>query len=163
MTDDELERRLVVLRASGDNGEAAAISHDLFGEVMWVVIAPEGTVTFYLADATREVERLVAGHFRGALDRGWVRQPLQVLASDMALLAPDKFAPNAVAEVVIANLSEGRKVQPWAGYVALVEYEQDSGPGSIGEWLGPTRMSDAWLGRVLEALAAAGAKPAGRT
>jgi hypothetical protein len=39
---------------------------------------------------------------------------------------------------VIAELSGGRIGQPWRGYVALVQYEQD---GATGEWLWPGAMS----------------------
>lgn len=136
------------------------IEHPEPGRVTWAVIAPEGSVAFYSQAGTREVEELVAGHYPGALGGGWVVGPIRVLASDMGLLSPEHFAPNAVAEAVIASLSEGRLVQPWRGHVALVEYEQDSGPGSIGEWLGPCQMSTVWIGRVVAALANAGARRA---
>jgi hypothetical protein len=50
---------------------------------------------------------------------------------------------------VIAELSSGRIGQPWRGYVALVQYEQD---GATGEWLWPGEMSPEWAERITAAV-----------
>lgn len=109
---------------------------------MWAVISPAGELTWYGGAQTEQVRQLVSGQYApGAVGTAWVRQPLRVMASDVALIAPEHYEPNPVAQQVIGQLSGGRITQPWRGHVALAEYEQDTGPGSIGEWLGPTEMS----------------------
>jgi hypothetical protein len=109
---------------------------------MWGVISPAGDLTWYAECETGQVRQLVSGGYApGAVDTAWVRQPLRVMASDVALIAPEHYEPNPVAQHAIAELSGGRITQPWRGHVALAEYERDTGPGSIGEWLGPAEMS----------------------
>lgn len=109
---------------------------------MWAVITPDGTLTWYPPAATAKVEAIVSGSYApGATDGCFVYPPLRVLASDVALLAPEHYEPNPVAELVITTLSGGRITQPWRGAVALYECERDTGPGSIGEWIGPMVMT----------------------
>ena len=110
----------------------------------WAVISPAGDLTWYSQRQTDQVRRIVAGDYApGAIATAWIRPPLRVMASDIALAAPEHYEANPVARHVISGLSGGRITQPWRGHVALAEYEQDTGPGSIGEWLGPAEMSAA--------------------
>ena len=127
----------------------------------WAVISPGGELAWYPLTATGEVEALVSGgRALGALDTATVTLggPLRVLASDVALLFPEDYPFNPVAARALDVLSGGRLSQPWRGHVALVEYEQDTGPGSIGEWLWPCEMSPGWAQRVTEAVIAAGGR-----
>jgi hypothetical protein len=115
----------------------------------WAVISPDGQLAWYPLTATAEVEALVSGAYApGALDRAFVSGPLRVLASDVALVAPDHYPPNPLAQKVIITLSGGRIVQPWRGHVALVQYEQAT---ATGEWLWPGPMSPEWARCITEA------------
>lgn len=119
----------------------------------WAVIHPSGHLAWYPLTATAEVEALVGGEVAaGALDRAAVNGPLRVLASDIALLFPDRYAGNPVARRMITVLSGGRITQPWRGCVALTEYERDD---ETGELLWPGPMSSEWARRVNEAWAEA--------
>jgi hypothetical protein len=123
----------------------------------WAVISPAGDLTWFPLTATRDVEALVAGERApGALATVTVSpdMSLRALASDVALLFPESYPQNPVAEQVLAILSGGRLAQPWRGHVALVEYEQDTGPGSVGEWLWPCGMSTEWVTRITDVVAA---------
>jgi hypothetical protein len=103
------------------------------------VISPDGHLAWYPLTETADVQAIVSGEYApGALDGAFVTGPLRVLASDVALVAPDHCPPNPLAQPVIADLSGGRVGQPWRGYVALVQYEQG---GATGEWLWPGEMS----------------------
>jgi hypothetical protein len=116
----------------------------------WAVISPDGELTWYPLNKAREVEALVGGPVApGALDTATVtvagiptgRGPLKVLASDIALLFPDDYAPNPLARTVLRALSDGRIDQPWRGAVALVEYEVDQ---NTREVLWPGEMCSRW-------------------
>jgi hypothetical protein len=86
----------------------------------WAVISPAGELAWYPLQATAEVEALVSGEYApGAIDTGQVDGPLRVIASDIALVAPERYPPNPLAELVIMHLSGGRVTQPWRGQVAL--------------------------------------------
>jgi hypothetical protein len=127
----------------------------------WAVITPNGELAWYPLAAAGEVEALVSGERApGALTTATVTLggPLRVLASDIALLFPEDYPPNPVAQRVLAVLSGGRITQPWCSHVALVEYERDTGPGSIGEWLWPCEMSPDWAARITAAVAEATGK-----
>jgi hypothetical protein len=115
----------------------------------WALISPAGELTWRPLADTPKVEAIAPG----ALDSAFVAGPLRVMASDIALVAPDHYLPNLVAERVIAALSGGRILQPWRGHVALVQYEQDA---ATGEWLWPGEMSPAWAERITGAVGAAG-------
>lgn len=122
----------------------------------WAVISPAGELTWYPLRATAEVEALVGSERApGALDTATVtralfgRGPLKVLASDVALLFPEDYPPNPLAQRVLAALSAGRITQPWRGHVALVEYEAD--PAS-GEVLWPGEMCPHWAGVIKTAV-----------
>lgn len=115
----------------------------------WAVISPDGQLTWHPLTETAQVEALVSGSYApGALDRAFVTGPLRVLASDVAMIAPDYYPPNLLAQKMITALSEGRITQPWRGHVALVQYEQAT---DTGEWLWPGPMSPEWVQRVTEA------------
>lgn len=125
----------------------------------WAVISPAGELMWYPLRATAEVEALVGGERApGALDRATVtralfgRGPLKVLASDVALLFPEDYPPNPVAQVVLTRLSGGRITQPWRGHVALVEYEADR---DAGEVLWPGEMCPHWAQAIKTAVAQA--------
>lgn len=119
----------------------------------WAVITPDGNLAWYPLSATAEVERIVSGDYApGALDRAFVSGPLRVIASDVALLAPEQYAPNPVAQRMIMNLSGGRITQQWRGCVALTEYERDD---DTGEWLWPGPVSNTWAARINKAYAEA--------
>jgi hypothetical protein len=121
----------------------------------WAVISPVGELTWHPLTATADVEAIVSGEYApGALDGAFVAGPLRVMASDVALTAPEHYAPNPVAQQVITELSAGRITQPWRGHVALVQYERDT---ATGEWLWPGEMSPEWSERVTSAITAAGA------
>jgi hypothetical protein len=116
----------------------------------WAVISPAGELTWYPLSGEREVRELVSGERApGALDTATVtlhgippgRGPLKVLASDVALLFPDDYEPNPVAQRVLTALSGGRIRQPWRGHVALVEYERDQVSGEV---LWPGEMCPEW-------------------
>jgi hypothetical protein len=114
----------------------------------WAVISPDGELTWYPLSKEREVRALVGGdRAPGALDTATVtrslfgRGPLRVLASDVALLFPEDYPPNPLAQRVLTALSGDRISQPWRGHVALVEYEAD--PAS-GEVLWPGEMCPHW-------------------
>jgi hypothetical protein len=124
----------------------------------WAVISPAGELTWYPLSETRNVEALVSGERApGALDTATVtlrgipagRGPLKVLASDVALLFPEDYPPNPVAQRVLTALSGGRITQPWRGAVALVEYEAD--PVS-GEVLWPGEMCPGWADAIKTAV-----------
>jgi hypothetical protein len=116
----------------------------------WAVISPAGELTWHPLAATAEVEAIVSGEYApGALDKAFVNGPLRVMASDVALLAPEHYPPNPLAQQVIAELSGGRIGQPWRGYVALVQYERDD---STGEWLWPGEMDAEWAERITAAV-----------
>lgn len=120
----------------------------------WALISPAGDLTWRPLADTPEVEAVVSGEYApGALDSAFVAGPLRVMASDIALVVPDHYLPNPVAERVIAALSGGRIRQPWRGHVALVRYEQDA---ATGEWLWPSEMSPAWAELIAGAVGAAG-------
>lgn len=113
----------------------------------WAVIGPDGDLTWYPLTATAEVERIVSGDYApGALDRAFVSGPVRVMASDVALLAPEHYPANPVARPLITDLSGGRIAQPWRGHVALVEYDRDPG---TREWLWPCEMSAEWSARIV--------------
>jgi hypothetical protein len=78
-----------------------------------------------------------------------VNGPLRVLASDVALLAPEHYPPNPVAQRAITILSGLRIRQPWRGHVALVQYDRDE---ETREWLWPGDMAPAWVERVTQAV-----------
>ena len=116
----------------------------------WAVISPTGELTWYPLRAERDVEALVGGAVApGALDTATVtlanippgRGPLKVLASDIALVFPEQYEPNPLAETVLRTLSGGRIDQPWRGAVALVEYEVDH---NTHEVLWPGEMCSQW-------------------
>jgi hypothetical protein len=116
----------------------------------WAVITPDGDLAWYPLTATAEVEALVSGDYApGALARAFVTGPIRVLASDVGLLAPEHYALNPVARVVISALSEARITQPWRGHVALVQYDQDE---RTGEWLWPMEMEAMWRERITRAV-----------
>jgi hypothetical protein len=116
----------------------------------WAVIAPDGELAWYPLGAGVDVEALVSGDYApGALARAFVTGPIRVLASDVSALAPDHYPSNPVARVVISALSEGRITQPWRGYVALVQYDQDE---ATGEWLWPMEMEALWRERITRAV-----------
>ncbi|KGI79356.1 hypothetical protein IL38_23940 [Actinopolyspora erythraea] len=118
------------------------------GPPTFLVITPHGELLPYTEQQEREVEELVGGHYGPtALDRAWIEEPLRMMVSDLGLLAPEHFAPNPTATAVLTALA-GRQAQQLNGHVALFEMEQDSGPGSIGEWLWPTPMSAEWRRKV---------------
>jgi len=120
----------------------------------WALTSPAGELTWRPLADTPEVEAIVSGEYApGALDSAFVAGPLRVMASDIALVAPDHYLPNPVAERVIAALSGGRILQPWRGHVALVQYEQDA---ATGEWLWPGEMSPVWAELIAGAVGAAG-------
>jgi hypothetical protein len=117
----------------------------------WAVISPAGELTWYPLSKEREVKALVSGERApGALDTATVtlhgippgRGPLKVLASDVALLLPEDYPPNPVAQRVLTALSGGRISQPWRGHVALVEYERDRVSGEV---LWPGEMCPEWV------------------
>jgi hypothetical protein len=123
----------------------------------WAVISPEGDLSWHSLAATANVEALVSGDYApGALDRAFVAGPVRLLASDVALLAPERYPPNPVAQYVITLLSGGRIAQPWRGYVALVQYDRD---GETGEWLWPGEMSQKWADAITAAVHAAKENP----
>lgn len=133
----------------------------------WAVITPDGELAWYPLAATREVETLVGGtRAPGALDTATItlrsvpagHGPLKVLASDVALLFPEDYAPNPLAQRVIEVLSDGRIWQRWRGSVALVEYEADP---VTGEVLWPGEMCAHWAERVTSAVAAARGRESG--
>lgn len=112
----------------------------------WAVISPAGELTWHPLTATAEVEAIVSGEYApGALDRAFVTGPLRVMASDIALLAPEHYPSNPLAQRMITQLSGGRISQPWRGHVALVQYERDD---DTGEWLWPGEMSPEWAERI---------------
>jgi len=114
------------------------------------VISPDGHLAWYPLTETADVQAIVSGEYApGALGGAFVTGPLRALASNVALLAPEHYPPNPLAQRVIAELSGGRVGQPWRGYVALVQYEQD---GATGEWLWPGEMSPEWAERITGAL-----------
>jgi hypothetical protein len=118
----------------------------------WAVISPAGELTWHPLTATAEVEAIVSGEYApDALDKAFVNGPLRVMASDIALAAPEHYPPNPLARLVITALSGGRITQPWRGHIALVQYEQ----GDIGEWLWPGEMDAAWSQLITEAVGAA--------
>jgi hypothetical protein len=119
----------------------------------WAVITPDGDLAWYPLGAGIEVEALVGANYApGALARAYVTGPIRVLASDVALLAPEHYPSNPVARVVITALSETRISQPWRGHVALVQYDQDE---VTGEWLWPMEMDELWRERITKAVALA--------
>jgi hypothetical protein len=116
----------------------------------WAVISPDGHLAWYPLTETADVQAIVSGEYApGALGGAFVTGPLRVLASDVALLAPQHYPPNPLFQRVIAELSGGRIGQPWRGYVALVQYEQD---GAAGEWLWPGPMDAEWAERITAAV-----------
>jgi len=116
----------------------------------WAVIAPDGGLTWYPLADMAYVEAVVSGDYApGALDRAFVSGPLRVMASDVALLASEHYAPNPAARHVITRLSGGRIIQPWRGHVALVQYDRDD---ETGEWLWPREMSGKWAQRIADAV-----------
>jgi hypothetical protein len=126
----------------------------------WALISPAGELTWRSLADTPEVEAIVSGDYApGALASASVTGPLRVMASDIALVAPDHYLPNPVAVRVITTLSGGRILQPWRGHVALVQYEQDA---ATGEWLWPGEMSPAWAELIAGAVGAAGGTEAPR-
>lgn len=75
----------------------------------WAVISPEGGLAWYPLAATANVEALVSGDYApGALDRAFVTGPIRVMASDIALLVPERYPPNLAAQYVITFLSGDR-------------------------------------------------------
>jgi hypothetical protein len=130
----------------------------------WAVISPAGELTWYPLKAERDVKALVGGPVApGALDTATVtlhgippgRGPLKVLASDIALVFPDRYEPNPLAETVLRALSGGRIGQPWRGSVALVEYEVDPGTHEV---LWPGEMCSQWA-EAIKTAARAGGEP----
>jgi hypothetical protein len=122
----------------------------------WALISPAGELTWRPLADTPKVEAVVSGEYvPGALDSAFVAGPLRVMASDIALVAPDHYPPNPVAERVITALSGGRILQPRRGHVALVQYEQDA---ATGEWLWPGEMSPQWAELIADAVRGAGGK-----
>jgi hypothetical protein len=116
----------------------------------WAVIAPDAELTWYPLGAGVDVEALVSADYApGALARAFVTGPIRVLAPDVGLLAPEHYALNPVARVVITALSEARITQPWRGHVALVQYDQDD---VTGEWLWPMEMEALWRERITKAV-----------
>jgi hypothetical protein len=108
----------------------------------WAVISPDGHLAWYPLTETADVQAIVSGEYApGALGGAFVTGPLRVLASGAALLAPQHYLPNPLAQQVITELSSGRVGQPWRGYVALVQYERDD---PTGEWLWPAGMDAEW-------------------
>lgn len=115
----------------------------------YAVITPAGELSWYPLARAADVERIVGGKVApGALDTATVsaaripgRGPLKVLASDIALLFPDQYELNPLAEAVLRALSGGRVSQSWRGCVALVEYAADP---ATGEALWPGEMSPRW-------------------
>lgn len=116
----------------------------------YAVITPAGELHWYPLERRGEVEAVVGGPVApGALDTVTVararipgRGPLKALASDIALLFPDQYEPNPLAQTVLQALSDGRITQPWRGSVALVEYAADP---ATGEVLWPGEMSPRWI------------------
>jgi hypothetical protein len=116
----------------------------------WAVISPDGHLAWYPLTETADVQAVVSGEYApGALDGAFVTGPLRVMASDVALLAPEHYPPNPLAQQVIAELSGGRVGQPWRGHVALVQYEQDA---TTGELLWPGPMDAEWAERITAAV-----------
>ena len=114
------------------------------------VISPDGHLAWYPLTETADVQAIVSGEYApGALDGAFVAGPLHVMASDVALLAPEHYPLNPLAQQVIAELSSGQIGQPWRGYVALVQYERDD---STGEWLWPGGMDAEWAERITAAM-----------
>jgi hypothetical protein len=123
----------------------------------WAVISPAGDLTWYPLAEEHDVRALVGGKVApGALDTATVTLhgippgcgPLKVLASDIAMVFPDDYPPNPLAQNMLTALSGGRIVQPWRGYVALAEYEVDP---DTREVLWPGEMSEHWQQRIREA------------
>ncbi len=96
-----------------------------------------------------DVQAIVSGEYAPALGGGFVTGPLRLISSDVALLAPEHYPPNPLAQRVITELSAGQIGQPWRGYVALVQYEWDD---STGEWLWPGGMDAEWAERITAAV-----------
>lgn len=124
----------------------------------WAVISPGGELTWYPLRAEHDVETLVGGPVApGALDTATVtltgiphgRGPLKVLASDIALIFPDRYEPNPLARTVLRALSGGRIDQPWRGAVALVEYEVNQ---DTREVLWPGEMCPQWADAIKTAV-----------
>ena len=116
----------------------------------WAVISADGHLAWYPLTQTADVQAIVSGEYApGALDSAFVTGPLRVIASDVALLAPEHYPPNPLARRVIAELSGERIGQPWRGYVALVQHEQAA---TTGEWLLPGQMSAEWAERITAAV-----------
>jgi hypothetical protein len=116
----------------------------------YAVITPAGELSWHPLAGVADVEAMVGGEVAtGALDTVTVaparipgRGPLKCLASDIALLFPEEYEPNPLAESVLRALSGGRIDQPWRGSVALVEYSADP---ATGEVLWPNEMSPRWV------------------
>jgi hypothetical protein len=67
----------------------------------WVVISPDGHLAWYPLTQTADVQAIVTGEYApSALDSAFVTGPLRVLASDVALLAPQHYPPNPLARRV---------------------------------------------------------------
>lgn len=115
----------------------------------WAVISPDGQLAWYSLSQTGEVKAIVSGDYPDALDSAFISGSLRLLASDIALIMPEHYAPNPVARLVISALSDGRITQPWRGHVALVQYDQDP---VTREWLWPAEMSARWRQRIQEVI-----------
>jgi hypothetical protein len=128
-----------------DDGQASATR-----KVAYALITPAGELHWHPLASGADVEAIVGGAVApGALATATVagsripgRGPLKVLASDIALLFPDQYEPNPLAEAVLRALSGGRVSQAWRGSVALVEYMADP---VTGEVLWPGEMSPRWI------------------
>jgi len=133
----------------------------------YAVITPAGELGWYPLARAADVEAMVGGTFApGALATVTVagarvpgRGPLKVLASDVALLFPDRYEPNPVAGAVLEALSDGRVSQPWRGSVALAEYAADP---VTGEVLWPGEMSPRWTDAVNAVVRRAQGMPGGK-
>jgi hypothetical protein len=119
----------------------------------WAVISPEGNLAWYPLEQTALVERLVGGSVApGAIGGAHVAGPVRLLASDVASLFPADYAANLIAQRMISALSGGRIIQPFRGYVAVVQFERDE---DTGELLWPGPVSSEWAAAINKAYAEA--------
>jgi hypothetical protein len=106
-------------------------------DAAFVVMAPDGTVTWHNANAGEVVEEIVAGSYPGLLGRSWLGPgcPLRIVASDVSALYPEEFEVNPLAERVIRGLSGGYIEQPWRGLVAVYGHHDGFAEVMPREWV----------------------------
>jgi hypothetical protein len=114
------------------------------------VISPDGHLAWYPLTETGDVQAIVTGEYApGALDGAFVTGPLPRHRLRCRAARPAALPAEPARAAGDHGAFRGRIGQPWRGYIALAQYEQD---GSTGEWLWPGEMSAEWAERITAAV-----------